>query len=69
MDLVSLLIALLIFGLVFAVVFWLLQSYVVPALPDPFGKLVLAVAAIIAIILIVGWAFGGLPSVAIPVRR
>jgi len=69
MDLVGLLVALLIFGLVFAVIFWLLQQYVVPALPAPLGKLVIAIAAIIAILLILGWVFGGLPSIAIPIRR
>lgn len=50
MNLVQLLIAI----LVVALVFWLLQHYVVPALPAPWGNFVLAIFALVVIIWILG---------------
>lgn len=44
------LISLLIIILILVVVFWLLSRYVVPALPDPIGKVVLAIVALLVIL-------------------
>jgi hypothetical protein len=44
------LIALLIILLVLALAFWLLDRYVIPAIPAPFGRIIEAVIAIIIIL-------------------
>jgi hypothetical protein len=57
MDLVSLLVTLVILGLVF----WLITAYLIPLLPDPFGKVVLIILVIIIILFLLNM-IGVLPG-------
>jgi len=46
MDLISLLVIV----IVLAIVFWLLTKYVVPAIPAPWGMIILVIVALVVII-------------------
>jgi hypothetical protein len=52
---------LLVLLIVLAAVFWLLSAYVVPALPPPIGKVVLAVLALLVVVWLLS-AFGVVPG-------
>lgn len=46
----NILVHLLVAFIVMAIIFWLLQRYVTPLFPPPWGNAILAIAAIIAIL-------------------
>lgn len=47
--------------IVLAVVFWLLAAYVAPALPAPWGKVLVALVALLCAVALLSWVFGGHP--------
>ncbi len=48
MTLIGVIVAILVIGLVF----WLLQKFVAPAVPDPWGRILMAVFALFVVILL-----------------
>lgn len=56
MDLIGLLLYILIFGLIFGLLVWLIKYM---SLPEPFGKVAVAIVCLIAIIVLLGVLFGG----------
>ena len=50
MSLISLLVVI----VVLALVWWLLTKYLIPALPEPWGNVVLVICVIVAILILLG---------------
>ena len=63
MDLVGLLVTVVLLGIIFYVAFWGLSKI---ALPEPFGKVALAILVLIVVILLLGLLFGHVPTVKLP---